>query len=163
MGGTRPPFASWRMHFFNPAFGFAWYMAPDTLVTQSTPAAADLAAAKVMTSLGDRIVKHDLEAVRAAGGLRIVHDWRSFRSYKADAREWLFQAMRSWPKGAVREMHVAIPDTPLWHMAVSAGNLLYALAGIPAPITAANIDVLLRRTRLRPPVHPAPAWFTSGE
>ncbi len=80
----RAPFDAWLAQVFEPAFGFAWYARPTTLVTQAIAERGTLAAVHALHDLVDSVLAARAGDVGAAGGLLVLHDWRGLRGYERE-------------------------------------------------------------------------------
>lgn len=123
----RAPFDAWPSAVVVPRIGFAWFADPAVLVVQSHIDHATIESATRVHDLIDRVLAAEPDAVAAAGGLAILHDWRSLRGHDAAARPAFLERMRRRPKGYLRMAVVVLgTSTRLLRLAVETGNLLAA-------------------------------------
>src|SRR4051794_5632807 len=80
------PFADWPVQHFDPRVGFYWYVHPAAIVGQSVIGHGSVEAIDVQNDVVDRILEARSTEIRAAGGLLILCDWRSVKTYDQDAR-----------------------------------------------------------------------------
>jgi hypothetical protein len=127
MPSPRAPFDRWPTHVFDPAFGYAWYARPAVYVTQAHIDTGTLAAAHVVQSWMDELLRTRDAEIRAAGGLFVFHDWSTVGGYTSEARQHYLARMRARPRDYLRHSVTCIRPSPLFRMAVEAGNLVAAL------------------------------------
>ncbi len=155
----RHPFHSWEPQRTSPAFGHAFRLQRGVLATQSTVEACTTESIDFVVGCVDAILRHD--ETEGLGGITILHDWRSFRSYESPARTRLFEAMRERPKGYARRIAIAVPATPFWRMAVSGAAVVYAFLRVSAPELITDAGKLLPHPGMRPTA--PPPWFTGAK
>lgn len=134
-GRPRPPFLSWPIQLYDPAFGYVWFAHPAVIATQTTIEHGDLAWATYVHDRIDQALEHAAPEVEQSGGILFIHDFRSLRSYDKGARLEYLQRMRRRRQGYSRGTIVAIrSDQPLLRMGIQAANLLLAVA-VKAPLS----------------------------
>jgi hypothetical protein len=125
----QPPFDSWPVQFFDPRYGFAWYIEPAILVTQSVEKHGSLAVINLFNDVVDEILELRAESIRAARGLFFFYDWRSVESYDSDARIRQTERMRRRPSGYNRRTVIVVsPQNRFLSMALEAANLFSTIA-----------------------------------
>ncbi len=115
------------MQAFDAAFGFAWYTQPAMFVTQAHLDEGTFEAANAVQSWIDLVLAHRGEEIRAAGGLFVFHDWSTVTGYTSAARQHYLARMRARPRDYLRHSVTCIRPSPLFRMAVEAGNLVAAI------------------------------------
>jgi len=130
MDATRPriPFAEWPLQAVLSA-GFVWYTAPGVLVTQAQVEHASLEHTRAMTVLVDAVLKAKADDLAALGGLLIIHDWRTVKSWDPEVRQHLVQRAKDRPAGLVRGIEVAMPLNPIMRMAAQVIDLMMSAVG----------------------------------
>ena len=123
----RGPFADWPVQAYDPVFGFAWYASPAAFVSQADIAQGTAEAAECVQRWIDLVLRERNDEVRAAGGLFVFHDWSGVGGYTSEARKLYLARMRARPANYLRHSVTCIRPTPLFRMAVEAGNLVAAL------------------------------------
>lgn len=119
-----PPFEAWPVQIHEEGLGFAWYAEPAAFVLQAGVEHGTVAFVDRFNDLIDHILLVRRDAVRAAGGVFILHDWRRMSGYDKEARTRAFERMRARERGYSRRTIVAVsPKSRLLRMAVEAGNL----------------------------------------
>ena len=133
----RPPFDAWPGHRVVNGVGHAWFGEPAVLVNQSVIEHADVEAALRLQDLIDEVRAATIDECTPAGGLAVIHDWRSLRSHDPAARPAFLARMRSRPKGYLR-MAIVIVDgeNRFLRMAIEMGNLL------AATVTGGRVEVV---------------------
>jgi hypothetical protein len=137
----------WPVQAVDSRLGYVWFVAPNVFINQAHVRRADAAAATAVHDWVDRALGASGQAIAAAGGLVVVHDWRTLEGYDADARRIFLDRMRARPPGYLRAAYAVVPSTPLFRMAIQATNLAAAL-GIGGNIELAS-DVVAVLERLR--------------
>jgi hypothetical protein len=122
-----PPFDRWPVHAFNPSYGFVWWAEPAAVVSQSIVERGTREAAEWIQSCIDAALSARANEIREAGGVFIFHDWRSTKGYDTEARKHYLSRMRARPRDYLRHSAVAVNASPLFRMAVEAGNLVAAI------------------------------------
>ena len=147
------PFDSWPVQFFDPRYGFAWFVEPAILVTQSIERHGSLAVINLFNDLVDEVLELRADSIRAAGGLFFFYDWRSVESYDSDARIRQTERMRRRASGYNRRTVIVIsPQNRFLSMALEAANLFSTIA-LKSRIELATdaADALARADIHRPP------------
>jgi hypothetical protein len=121
------PFDRWPVQLFDPAYGFVWWATPAAVVSQSIVPRGTRAAAEWIQSCIDAALEARAAEIRDAGGVFIFHDWRATSGYDSDARKHYLSRMRARPRDYLRHSVVAVDASPLFRMAVEAGNLVAAM------------------------------------
>lgn len=148
----RAPFADWPIQWKKPGLGYAWYVAPATLITQATITHASVEVAREYMDLGDRLMAASAEQILGAGGLFIINDWRQVESYDSATRPLLMQRMKERPKGYLRRTVICVSPTPVLRMAVQAANLVAAfMAGGPIELSEDLVETLRKYDVGQPP------------
>ncbi len=133
----RPPFDAWPGYRAVPQLGHAWYGEPGVLVNQASIQHADVAAAVAIHDLIDWVLEHEGDSVRAAGGLAVIHDWRTIRTHDSAARAKFIERMRRRPKGYMRMAIVVVESqNRLLRMAIETANL------VAATMTGGRVEVV---------------------
>src|SRR5690349_1055658 len=63
----QPPFHPWPTQYFDPRYGFAWYVEPAILVKQSIEQHGSLAVIELFNDLVDEVLELRADSIRAAG------------------------------------------------------------------------------------------------
>lgn len=148
----RPPFDSWPVQVFDPAFGFAWFAHPAVLVTQLSVERGTLKVAKSVHDIIDCALEHARDQVLANGGLFIIHDFRTLRGYDRDGRVEFLARMRQRGAGYSRGATVAINlNNALLKMAVQGANLVSALSVKASLSMVGDPQYVVRAEVRRPP------------
>jgi hypothetical protein len=146
----RFPFQDWPIQL-STAIGFVWYTSPGVFVSQLTIPHATLEHARTLTSSVAAVVEAKRSDFAEFGGLLVLHDWKSLKSYDAAARSHVFSELRARRKGDVRGVIVSLTLTPLLRMAIEAGNaLLTATTGRSVEIVP-SISAVLGKYRVEKP------------
>jgi hypothetical protein len=137
MPASRPriPFAEWPVQLAVSS-GFIWYTDPGVFVTQSYIEHATLDGTMAMTTCVDAVLRYRGDELRRLGGLLIIHDWRSLKTWDTDARQHLVQRSKDRRPGEVRAVVIALSINPLLRMAAQVINVMMAAAG------AASLDIV---------------------
>lgn len=147
----RAPFDRWPQHVYDPAFGFGWYAEPAVFVSQAHLETGTLAAAQVVQGWIDDLLRTRESEIRAAGGLFVFHDWSEVAGYTSEARKHYLARMRSRPRDYLRHSVTCIRPSPLFRMAVEAGNLVAALTARAKVELASDPAAALAAHGIRPP------------
>ena len=125
----RPPYDDWPVQIVAPPFGFGWYLpAVGVLVTQSTATDGTVAVVDALNDMLDRVFAEREAEYARFGGLVLLHDFRSVRRYESAARQHFADRLRSRAERfKPRRVLVALPESPLFKMAVQTVNLIQAL------------------------------------
>ena len=123
-----PPFDDWPAQYEDERIGYVWYAEPAAFVLQATVEHGTSGMIEQMNDLIDGVLETRADAVRAASGLFIFHDWRSISGYDAAARARQIERMRARARGYARRTVVAIaPKSRLLRMGIEAVNLFSVL------------------------------------
>ncbi len=122
------PLAHWPVQLAISS-GYICYTEPGAFVTQSYIEHATLEGTQAMTLRVDSVLRAHREELEQLGGLLIIHDWRSLKSWDADARHHLIQRSKDRPRGAVRHVVVALSTNPFLRMAAQVINLMMSAIG----------------------------------
>lgn len=143
---------SWPVQQWEPLVGFYWYVLPGTLICQSTVEHATVEVIDRHNDIVDGVLAARAEEIRAAGGLFMLFDWRSVRSYDQAARARQRERMQARGKTYARRTVVVIhPSNTLLRMAVGAANLFATLFFKSSIEILTNPDAVVAEARLRPP------------
>jgi hypothetical protein len=126
-GGPRSPFDHWPIQAYDPVFGYAWYAKPAAFVSQAHITQGTEEAARCVQDWIDLVLQHRAEEIDKAGGLLVFHDWRMAEGYTSAGRNLYLARMRARPRNYLRHSVTCIKSSPLFRMAVEAGNLVAAL------------------------------------
>jgi hypothetical protein len=147
-----PPFQYWPVQLHEEGFGFVWYAEPAAFVFQATAGHGDVAFAEHFNDLIDRVLAERQAAVREAGGLFILHDWRAVTGYDKDARSLAVARMKRRPRGYARRTIVAVnPQSRLLRMAVEAVNLFATVTLASKIELVTNLDGVVERSGILRP------------
>src|SRR5262245_33586539 len=102
------PFADWPVQSFDPLVGFFWYAQPAAFISQSVIRHGSLDVIERQNDLMDQVLAARADEIRAAGGLFILNDWRSVRSYDQDARARQRERMKARPAGYARRTVIVV-------------------------------------------------------
>jgi hypothetical protein len=143
----------WPIQWCRADLGFAWYMEPATLVTQALVPVGSVETACAYMDLGDAVIRHKWKEIQAAGGLLILNDWRSVKTYDSGARRVLLERMRRRPKGFLRHTVMCLPHAagPLLRLAVQTANLTIAMMGGGKVELCDDIQGAVKKHRLTGP------------
>lgn len=154
MDTPRVPFLGWPVQLYD-AQGrfFLWYVAPATLVSQFDREEVDLHTMQRFVRLVDGLRESERTAIRAAGGLVAIHDWRRVRHVAPAARSYMWAASKKLGTGDLRAVHAAMPLGPMIRLLAETYNLLISqVARVPVCIHADPLPVLAQY-RVSPPAH----------
>lgn len=155
----RAPFDRWPLHLFDPSYGHCWWVADAAaIVTQTICTYGHAEGAAHMSDWVDACLAHEKPALEAAGGLLILHDWRSLQAYDSKSRVLINDRMKRRPKGYARRTMCVVRPTPLWRMALTVTDLTYALLNIPPAVMGGDMARALATLQGTTP-GPAPAWL----
>jgi hypothetical protein len=134
------PFERWPIQVFHPDYGFAWYSsAHKALVTQTHVTHARPAGGHVLSDWIDAALREDAAGVEAAGGLFLLHDFRSLVGYDAETRTIVNDRIRARKPDYARRIIIVVRPKPIWRMAMHVTDLTLALLGIPPAKVTGNI------------------------
>jgi len=147
----RFPFTGWPVQVTDARLGYLWHVAPNFFLNQTQIRHADANAANALHDWIDRLLAARRDEIAGAGGLVILHDWRSLEGYERDARR-VFQArMRARPAGYLKTGYTIVPSTPLFRMAIEAAGLAAVLGSGGRVELGTDPEPILRRLRIAPP------------
>lgn len=76
------PFAGWpRQQGGTNPYGFVWYTRPAAFVTQATVTHGTLSSSMMTENVMDRVLDRTRAEVGAAGGMLVLYDWRTVRTF----------------------------------------------------------------------------------
>lgn len=146
------PFADWPVQYFDPRVGFYWYVRPAAIVVQSVIGHGNVEAIDVQNDIVDRILEACPTEIRAAGGLLILCDWRTVKTYDQDARARQRVRMDARAPGYSRRTIIVVePASRLLRMAIEGANLFSALTFKSRIELLTRADTALERAQLSPP------------
>lgn len=143
---SRPssPFANWPIQLHDRRFGYAWYTSPAVFVCHLDVPYGDSAAAEGINDALDRVITVCDADIKAAGGLLVLQDLRSARSYSPEARQTYLARLKRRPRGYSRGVYVAIELNPFLRMAIQTANLAASMAGGGSITIVENPSEVLR-------------------
>ena len=145
------PFAGWPLQpgGANP-YGFVWYTRPAAFVTQATVSHGTLTSSMMTENLMDRVLDRNRAEIVAAGGLLVLYDWRSVRTFDTAVIRYYIDriAARRIP---VRGVVVALNINSMMRVAAHAvSGVLAKVYGFELEIVGSP-DTALRAHRLQYP------------
>jgi hypothetical protein len=152
--GTAPcaPFASWRVQHVEPGVGFYWYLRPGTLVCQAVATHATVDVIDRHNDVIDAVLSARGDEIRTSGGLFMLCDWRSVRTYDSRARARQRERMKARGDTYARRTVIAVhPANELLRMAIEAANLLATLLFRPGIEIVTSPDAVVEEGRVVPP------------
>jgi hypothetical protein len=157
------PFTTWHVQHSEPGLGFYWYLRPGTLVCQTVVAHATVEVIDRHNDVVDAILAARGDEIRASGGLFMVFDWRSVKTYDQGARARQRERMKARGDTYARRTVIALqPANKLLRMAVEAANLFATLLFRSGIEIATSPDAIVAETRLTPPPRNEPFPGLSG-
>jgi hypothetical protein len=123
------------------------------VISQLTITHATLEVVDAYHGFEERVLRERADELAAAGGLFVIHDWRTLESYDGAARTGWQDRMRARPKGYLRGSVVCVERAnPLLKMAVQAANLIASLThNAKVELTTELIPVLVKHAVVNPP------------
>jgi hypothetical protein len=110
--------------------GYIWYSDPGVFVTQAHMEHAKLEHVVPMSEYMDSLFVLKRTELGELGGLLIVHDWRTVKSYDTETRKFLITRLQERKRGLVRGVIIAVSMNPFLRMAVQvASAIMSASAG----------------------------------
>ena len=94
------------------------------MITQAHISHADLASVMPMTEYIEALIQSQREELAKLGGLLIIHDWRTVKSYDPDTRKHLIKRVRDRPRGVIRGVIIAVSLNPFLRTAVQVGSAI---------------------------------------
>ena len=137
------PSTAWPTHWGRPT-GFAWYVKPAALVTQSRGTRGTLEASLSVGRIVDAVLSACADDVAREGGLLILHDWRHITTWDADARRHMMQRVRDDSMRKIRRVVVVMNVSPIIGAALQTACMLYSLAGTPMQVSKDVTPILLQ-------------------
>ena len=119
----RAPFADWPIQL-ETEHGFVWYAEPGVLITQAHITHADLASVLPMSDYTDSLFSLKRDELTKLGGLLIIHDWRTVKSYDSDTRKHLIKRVQDRKRGQVRGVIIAVSLNPFLRTAVQVASAI---------------------------------------
>jgi hypothetical protein len=152
----RPPFDEWPVHHVDPNYGYVWYCGGGLVISQVTVSHATREAAAAYHRFEEGVLRDHADEFTAAGGLFAIHDWRTIKSYDAEARAVWQERMRARPRGYLRGSVVCVDRANAFlKMAVQAANLVASLThGAKVELTTELAPVLEQHGVTAPPSVP---------
>ena len=129
------PFIGWPKHWVEPKYGFVWVIdEPAAIVTQMIHAHATCEGIEALHDVLDEITERGFLAEHP--GLVMIHDWRTIKTYDANARDtWTRRSERRGKAFAqIGTSYIALSGGSLTRMAIQAGALAVQLATGQPPI-----------------------------
>lgn len=109
--------------------GYVWYTDPGVVVTQSCITHATLEHTAAMTARVDAVLRFKQVDLAALGGLLIIHDWRSLKTWDNESRQLIVERSRARGRGVVRSAVIAVSINPLLRMLAQVVNLTMSVIG----------------------------------
>ncbi|HET6335821.1 MAG TPA: hypothetical protein VFG30_21495 [Polyangiales bacterium] len=157
----QPPFDRWPRHTFHVEYGFAWYCsAQRALITQTTVNHARREGGLVLCDWIDTALREDGAAIDAAGGLFLLHDFRSLAGYDTETRMVINERIKLRKAGYSRRTIMVVRPTPMWRMAMRVTDLTLAMLGMPPAKLTSDIERAADEVREFVIDHEPPAWLT---
>lgn len=150
-----PPFTGWPIQAGGVSvYGFNWYTRPAAFVSQATVSHGALTSSMMTENLIDRVLDRNRPEVVAAGGLLVIYDWRTVRTFDPVVIRYYIDriAARRVP---VRGVIVALTMSSLLRVAAQ------AISGVFSGVYGRELqlcdspDAALRAHRLQ---HPDPKF-----
>jgi hypothetical protein len=165
MQPRRPPFDRWAVQHQDPHYGYAWYCGGGYIVSHITAPHGTARAAHSYHEFEERVLREHADDCARAGGLFVVHDWRTMETYDADARRVWQERMRARAKGYLRGSIVCVSSAgALLRMAVQAANVVASISHGAKVELASDVVAVLRAHGLHDPsLDGAPPPARSGE
>src|SRR5262245_12579776 len=148
---ARPPFDSWPVQERDPRFGYAWWRDPAVLVTQAIVDRGTLDAAKAVQGFIDDALEHAAADVKRAGGLLVLHDWRTVETYDGAGRSYYLERMRARPRDYLRHTITVVRDGAFFRIAVGMANLVARVTAHAEVELAHDVDAAVAKLGIRPP------------
>jgi hypothetical protein len=119
----RAPFADWPIQRETP-HGYVWYTDPGVMITQAHITHADLASVLPMSEDTETLFQLKRDELAKLGGLLIIHDWRTVKSYDSDTRKHLIKRVQDRQRGLVRGVIIAVSLNPFLRAAVQVASAI---------------------------------------
>jgi hypothetical protein len=147
----RSPFQTWPVQLHDPRFGFAWYTAPAIFIAHIDVTHGSVEATMGLNDALDRVIATRDDEIRAAGGLLVIQDFRTVKSYSSEARQSFVERLKRRPRGYSRGVYVAVGINPLLRMAVQTVNIAFSMVIGGTVELIADPTVILRRLGIQSP------------
>jgi hypothetical protein len=145
------PFDQWRVQQFDPHYGYAWYCGEGLIVSHVTVTHCTVASARAYHAFEGAVLRDRAAEIARAGGLFVIHDWRTMGSYEREGRQFWQARMRERPKGYLKGSLVCVAKAnKLLRMAVEGANLIASLTHGGKVELTTDIDEALRRYHVGP-------------
>lgn len=128
-------------------YGFTWFVAPNIMVDHLTVTEGTEDAVIAMHQTLDRLLAKHGAAIRAKGGLRIIGDWRSVKTYTPEARRRFIKELTGG-RPIASAVVVVTPANSFLRMAIKAADLALAIASSAKIELSSDVDAVLRRDAL---------------
>ena len=142
-----PPFERWPEHVYDARYGFTWFIAPNIMVDHLTAVDGAEDTVIAMHATLDRLLATHQASVRANGGLRIIADWRTVKTYAPDARKRFVKELSAGRPIASATVVVA-PSNAFLRMAIKGADMVLALTTRAKIELSSDIEAVLRREGL---------------
>lgn len=154
------PFDAWPVQHHDPLVGYFWYAHPCAFVSQSTVTHGSYEVIERQNDLMDLVLARKTDEVRAAGGIFVLNDWRSVKSYDQDARARQRERMKARAPGYSRRVVIVVnPESRLLRMAIEAANLFATMTLRSRIEIVTNASSALSKAGLTPPLGGEPFPF----
>ena len=161
-GRPEPPFEQWPLHTFHRDYGFAWYCTQSAaIITQTTVAHARPGGGLVLCDWIDTALREDGPNIDAAGGILLVHDFRSLTGYDTETRVLINERIKLRKPSYSRGMITVVRPTPMWRMAMRVTDLTRAMLGMPPATLTSDITRLVEEVRDCVIDPKPPTWLTN--
>jgi hypothetical protein len=145
----QPPFFDWPIQLALSS-GYIWYTEPGVFVTQAHIEHSTILDTLSMSEKIDSVVRLRKAELSKLGGLLIIHDWRSLKTWDPDARQALID--RSIARGrAVRAVVIAIDVNPVFRMLAHVVNATLAAVGGPRVQLVETLEATLEKYAVKKP------------
>jgi hypothetical protein len=129
------PFAGWPLQQGGASpYGFVWYTRPAAFVSQATVSHGTRSSSMMTENLMDRVLDKNRAEITAVGGLLVIYDWRTVRTFDTEVIRFYIDriAARRVP---VRGVVVAMDMNALMRAAAHAVN------GVISKVYGFELDV----------------------
>jgi hypothetical protein len=148
----QPPFDRWPVQHVDPHYGYAWYCGRGLIVSHIMVTHGTVAAAHAYHDFEGRIMEEQADEIAEAGGIYVVHDWRTMVTYDGESRRVWQSRMQLHKKGYLRGSTVVLLKAmPLLRMAVQAVNLVASMTNNGKVEIMTDIDAALAAHEAEPP------------
>ncbi len=146
------PFSAWPVQHEVPGLGFYWYVHPATLICQTVAPHGTIDVIDRHNDVVDAVLAARRDEIASAGGLFMLFDWRSVKSYDQDARARQRERMKARKGAYARRTVIALqPANKLLRMAVEAANLFTTLLSRSSIEITSNPSSVVEDAALHPP------------